>query len=242
MGRISELINQMILKLVESAEWTSANPTHINTFIQANSIDNPDFEAEVERLIKEGGGKGGKSEKIRADEKAKDNTKKIDTIKTKQENLLKGNIGKFQKFTQEQVGNISGIATNPIGFIFGRIGTKLVRGGVILGLILLVEQIINFALTEAMKPGRWLDRRLKISIDEQVLLFTRRKELADLRQGFKTVFVTASPFIRGQQGVIGSNLLFDHGGIPRSFQNKPQVIDSRGIKTGNTNIPGGSRR
>ena len=242
MGRISELVNQMIQKILESSEWTSANPTHINTFIQANAIDSPDFEKEIESLIKSGGGKGGKAEKVKGDEGAKNDKKKLDNIKVKQDQLLKGNIGKFQKFTSEQFGNISGVASNPLGFIFGKIGTKLVRGGVILGLILLVEQIVGFVISESMKPGRWLDRRLKIAIDEQVLLFTRRKELAELRQGFKTVFVTASPFIRGQAGVIGSNLLFDHGGIPKTFNNKPQVIDTVGNRTSNTNKPGGTRK
>ena len=50
MGKISELINQMIQRMLESSEWTSANPTHVNTFIQANSIDNPDFEREIKNL------------------------------------------------------------------------------------------------------------------------------------------------------------------------------------------------
>jgi hypothetical protein len=54
--------------------------------------------------------------------------------------------------------------------------------------------------------------------------------------------VTASPFIRGQAGVIGSNLLFDHGGIPKTFNNKPQVIDTVGNRTSNTNKPGGTRK
>ena len=70
------------------------------------------------------------------------------------DSLKKGNVGKFQKFTQEQFSNISGVANNPIGFLFGKIGTKLARGGVILGLVLLVEQIIHFSIAEMMKPRK----------------------------------------------------------------------------------------
>ena len=39
--------------MLESSEWTSANPTHTNTFIQANAVDNPDFEIEIKELMKE---------------------------------------------------------------------------------------------------------------------------------------------------------------------------------------------
>jgi hypothetical protein len=232
----------MIDKFVASSEWTSANPTHINTFIQANAIDSPDFEAEINRLIKEGGGKGSKGDKTRGEEKAKVDSKKLDTIKVQQDQLLSGNIGKLQKFTTQQFGTIRSISTNPIGFIFGKIGTKLVRGGVILGLVLLVEQIMQFALAEMMKPGRILDRRLKILIEEQQLTFTRRSELANLRQGFRTVFVTASPFIRGQKGTIGTNLMFQHNTGSKPYESKPQVITTEGRQTSNTNRPGGSRR
>jgi len=243
MGRISELINTMIQRMLESSEWTSAggNNPEINRFIQANAVDNPDFEHEIEKLVKDGG-PATKSDRIKSDEKSKENDKLITGIKDKQDQLLKGNVGKLKKFTSEQFGNVQGISRNPIGFIFGKIGTKLVRGGVVLGLILLVEQIVHFAIAEMMKPGRPLDRRLKIIAEEQVVLFTRRSELKELRQGFKTVFVTASPFIRGGEGAVSSNLQFAHGDISMTLNNKPHQISDRGRKTGNTNTPGGSRR
>jgi len=53
MGKISELINGMIQKILESAEWTSANPTHINTLIQVNAVENPDFEDEIKKILTE---------------------------------------------------------------------------------------------------------------------------------------------------------------------------------------------
>ena len=45
----------MIARVLESAEWTSADPTHINTLIQINAEDNPDFETEIKQLVREGG-------------------------------------------------------------------------------------------------------------------------------------------------------------------------------------------
>ena len=236
MGKISELINQMIQRMLESSEWTSANPTHINTFIQANSIDNPDFEREIKNLTSQ----GNDNTKVLTDEKSKENKKVIEKLDIDLDSLKKGNVGKFQKFTQEQFSNISGVANNPIGFLFGKIGTKLARGGVILGLVLLVEQIIHFSIAEMMKPGRILDRRLKVIIDDQIILFTRRNELAELRQGFRTVYVTASPFIRGNPGIIGSNLYIHNGGITKNFQ-QPHTINNISTATTNTNMPGGTR-
>ena len=110
----------------------------------------------------------------------------------------------------------------------------------ILGLVLLVEQIIHFSIAEMMKPGRILDRRLKVIIDDQIILFTRRNELAELRQGFRTVYVTASPFIRGNPGIIGSNLYIHNGGITKNFQ-QPHTINNISTATTNTNMPGGTR-
>ena len=44
---LSEQINRMIQTALESADFTSANPTHINHLIQINAIDNPDLEDEL---------------------------------------------------------------------------------------------------------------------------------------------------------------------------------------------------
>lgn len=227
----------MIQRILESAEWTSANPTHINRLIQVNQVDNPDFEADIQKLVEP----DSPTKDIISKEKTKENQEKIENVSNKITEFEKGNVGKIQKFSSEHFGNITSIANNPIGFIFGKIGSKFVRGGVIIGFILLVEQIVNFAIDEMMKPGRWLDRRLKVMIDEQVLIFTRRQELAELRQGFRTVFVTASPFIRGQQGVVGSNLFLHNGGITKDFQ-EPKYKSNVSIKTSNTGIGVGSQR
>ena len=53
MGKISEIINSMFKRSLESSEFTSASPGHINTLIAINDVDEPDFEAEIESLIKE---------------------------------------------------------------------------------------------------------------------------------------------------------------------------------------------
>jgi len=50
---LSETINRMMETILESAEFTSANPTHINRLIQINTLENPDLEKEIEEKVKE---------------------------------------------------------------------------------------------------------------------------------------------------------------------------------------------
>jgi hypothetical protein len=233
LGRISELINQMIESVLRTSEFTSASPGHINTFIQTNTIENPNFEEEIAKLVDKNGGGGTQAKKTELQEKSKESEKKLSLLEQELDSFSKGNVGKIQRFTSEQFGNIQQLSSNPLGFVLGKLGTKLARGGVIIGLIMLIEQIVHFVISESMKPGRWLDRRLKVTIEDQVLSFTRRNELAELRQGFRTVFVTASPFIRGQAGVVGSNLMFQHGTGSKPYETKPHVIDTHST-TGNT--------
>lgn len=225
--------------MLESSEWTSANPTHTNTFEQANALDNPDFEREILRLLKDGDGKGSIKDKNLSKEDKERELKKVSKLKDKLESLEKGPVGQVSKFSTEQMGNVTGIARNPVGFIFGKLGTKLIKGGVIIGLILLIEQIIQFIIAEGMKPNRWLDRRLRIRVEDQVLNFTRRQELADLRQGFRSVFITASPFMRGVQGNIGSSLAPPPGSdIARNFQDRPLVKSNRPTSTMKNTVNG----
>lgn len=233
MGRISELINQLVESILRNSEFTSASPGHINTFIQTNTTENPNFEEEIVKLLEKNGGVGTQAKKVELEEKSKESEKKLSFLEQELDSFSKGNVGKIQRFTSEQFGNIQQLSSNPLGFVLGKLGTKLVRGGVIIGLIMLIEQVVHFAISESMKPGRWLDRRLKVIIEDQVLSFTRRNELAELRQGFRTVFVTASPFIRGQAGIVGSNLMFQHNTGSKPYETKPQVIDTNSI-TGNT--------
>jgi hypothetical protein len=52
LGRFSDLINAMFQRSLESAEFTSASPGHINNLIQVNAIESPDFEAEIKKEVK----------------------------------------------------------------------------------------------------------------------------------------------------------------------------------------------
>lgn len=210
----------MIQRILESAEWTSASPGHINTLIGINATETPDFELDIKKLIKEETKNQFKTnddtEKIKK-EKDVDNT--IDQVKR----LKSGNVGDIEKFTSEQFSNVKSIAQNPFGFFMSTVFKKFAKGAGIAGIALLFIEIVKFIIDQLMQPGRALDTRFKKLIDKQILIFTDRKEQAELRQGFKEVRITTIQGLRGGAGQVGGNF-FTPNRIPINY------IDSRKLE------------
>ena len=207
MGKISELINQMIQRMLESSEWTSANPTHINTFIQANAIDNPDFEAEIESMMKENT-KTTSSDSSDTETAINDDVKKnVDSTKLKVDNMMSGNMGDIQKMSTEQFGNIRSVATNPFGFFTKTLLRKLRTGAGILFVVAIAIEVAKFLIEEMYKPGRAFDMRFREQIDKQIIQFTTRKEQEELRSGYRSLITTTIGGLRGNslRGQIGGN-------------------------------------
>lgn len=132
----------------------------------------------------------------------KDNVGKLEAV---DEDMLTGQIGDIQRMTNEQFGNVKQLATNPFAFVSGIFIKKLVRGGLIVGIALLIFEMIQFIIAELMKPGRWLDRRFRRIVQQEVLLFTEAQLQQELRQGFKEVRVTTMEGLRGGSGQVGGN-------------------------------------
>lgn len=181
----------------------------------------PDIEAEIEKILK-------KQEPTK-DSKQKDPTElkkenKIDEAVTDVEKFKAGNVGDLEKFTAEQFGNVRGLATNPFQFVIGTVFRKLAKGVGAVGFALLFMEIVKFIIEQLMQPGRLLDRRFKKLIDKQILIFTERREQAELRQGFKEVRVTTIHGLRGGMGQISGNL-FNPEGIQMNF------LDSRKLES-----------
>lgn len=188
----------MIQKILESAEWTSANPTHINTLIQVNAVDNPDLEADVKALIEEGGDK--KSSFKAPDEDVIKKDKQIKSVSDKIKVFDKGNVGEINRFTSEQFGNVRSLASNPSAFIFTTFLRKFAKGAGVVALALLIFEAVKFVINELMKPGRFLDRRFRRNIENEILAFRSREEKQKLNQGLSSVIVTTIGGLRGGQG------------------------------------------
>ena len=193
MGKFSELINQMIQRMLESAEFTSASPGHINTLIQVNAEDNPDFEAEIKKLIKDPS-KASTSEQVIEDKKQ---AKQLHNVEETIDIFKKGNIGEVQNFTSTQFDNVRSLAQNPSGFIMQTFFRKFAKGVGIVTLALLIWEAVQWIITELLKPGRLLDRRFKRDIRNEIIAFRRREEQQKIKQGFSSIIITTSPRLRG---------------------------------------------
>lgn len=235
MARISELINGMIQKMLESAEWTSANPTHINTLIQVNALEDPDFEEEIASLIREENDNitetntrpSAFQDEIKEKKKTRDFLTKFDEFD-------KGQVGEIQRLTSAQFGNVRALATNPVQFMMGTVFKKLSKGAGVIGLALIFMEVVKFIIAELLKPGRLLDRRFKRDIEREILAFRSREEKQKLRQGFNNIIITSIGGLRGGQGQIQSSRgLVANGGIDR-------VINNAFIQPGTSSVSDGS--
>ena len=217
----------MFQKSLESAEFTSASPGHINNLIQVNAIESPDFESEIKALIQE-------DKTIKTDtvptEAEMQQTKKLDGVVEKLDVFDKGNIGEVQRFSAEAFGNVKSLANNPTSFIFQTFMRKFAKGAGVVALALLIFEAVQWIIGELMKPGRWLDRRFRRDIEHEILAFRSREEKQKLNQGINSVIVTSIGGLRGGSGQTFYTQRSVKDGVslfPKNFT--PPVIAAQGI-------------
>lgn len=207
MGKISDLINQMFQRSLESAEFTSASPGHINNLIQVNAIESPDFEAEFKRIIDDQTKtvtQTSSEKDVVSSEKIK---KTVEETKLKMDDVLSSNLGDLKSLSTEQFGNITSLATNPFGFVTKTILAKLTKGAGVIFIIAIAVEVAKFLIDELFKPGRMFDMRFRAQIDKQIVQFLTRKEQEELRSGYKSLITTTIGGLRGGslRGQIGGN-------------------------------------
>ena len=161
------------------------------------------------------------------------------------EALKTGNVDKIHSMGQQQFGNIKKMAADPFQFIGGALMKKFgkfARAGIWGAIALLAMEVSKWVMDERMKPGRDLDRRFRRKAQDEIFLFTERKEQQELRQGFKEVRVTTLQGMRGvaSQGQVYGNL------FPGGFDIIPggHVDPKRSLPTPsvNANAGGGNLR
>ena len=205
MGKFSDLINSMIETVLNGAEFTSANPDHINELIAINTTENPDFEVEIKKLIKENsgtksGGVGDAGDQVKKDKKA------LTEVTGKVKLFEKGNMGEINNFTSSQMGNVRQIATDPTGFLIQTFMKKFAKGIGVIALAVIIMEAVKWIISELLKPGRMLDVRFKRDISKEIIAFRRREEQQKLKQGFSNLIITSSPRLRGGQGQVTNTL------------------------------------
>lgn len=219
---LADEINKMILKIVESLEITSANPTHTNVVRQANEMDKPDLEA----FIKE----------ERTDDSIKE-SRKIDTTIKKVEQFDNGKVGEIQRLSSQHFSNLKEFVSNPTGFIFQTFMKKFAKGVGIIALALLIFEAVKWIFNELFKPGRLWDLRFKRNIRDEIMFFRRREDQQKLKVGFSSIIVTSMPRLRAspnQAAQTVNTLDFVRTGDLGPLENigyDPMIYESSGVTT-----------
>lgn len=193
----------MIQRMLESAEFTSASPGHINTLIQVNAEDNPDFETEIKQLVKEN---GATTTSGKDDNNIKQQTKQTNANTKELKRLDKTNMAEINRLTSSQFGNIREIATDPTGFMVRTFLKRFAKGAGVIALAMIIFEAVKWVISEMLKPGRMLDIRFKRDINKEIIAFRRREEQQQIRQGFSSIIITTTPRLREGQGQITNTL------------------------------------
>lgn len=198
------------------AKITSASSEHVNTIFSLDEMEHPDFESEIYAIVHEkvnflqteiqnekklAGSKNGITD-------SRELEKEINKVNEELENLTKSPLGDLTTLTREQTRNLAQFSKDPFQFIFTRIFKKFGKGAGIIALATIIFSAVQLIISELMKPGRLLDRRFKRIAQDEIFLFNSTEDVAELRQGFRTVTITTIPFLRGSQlrGQISGNL------------------------------------
>jgi hypothetical protein len=219
----------MIDTVLNGAEFTSANPDHINELIAINTTENPDFEVEIKKLIKENsgtksGGVGDAGDQVKKDKKA------LTEVTGKVKLFEKGNMGEINNFTSSQMGNVRQMATDPTGFLIQTFMKKFAKGIGVIALAVIIMEAVKWIISELLKPGRMLDVRFKRDISKEIIAFRRREEQQKLKQGFSNLIITSSSRLRGGQGQVTNTLdMVRNNNFPENIGMAPIQIVASGV-------------
>jgi len=219
---LGDTINRMIEVALTGAKITSASPGHVNNVFLLEEMDHSDLEGEIRSIIEEEiafaeieaikapdnltGGDTADAAKLQ---------KEIEAVTEDFSNLKKSPFGDLADITGSQVANLQQFSKNPFQFMLANFLKKFAKGAGIIALATIIFAAVQLIISELLKPGRFLDRRFKRIAADEILLFNSREDVAELRQGFRTVTITTIPFLKGSQlrGQISGNL-YNPSAIP----------------------------
>ncbi|MCH7589527.1 hypothetical protein IIB34_00640 [PVC group bacterium] len=192
MGAFTDALRSFIETGLLASGWTSANP------LVTNKVKNLDFNPiDFEALLE-----GSATTK---------NNPEVKAMKEKIARYQEGPVEQLNKFSSAQFGNIKAMASNPIGFLVAMFSRTLIKVISVIGIVAIIAEIVRFAIMEALKPGRMLDRRFKRLAQDEIQIFWDHQEQQKLRQGFRDVRST-NPGLRGGMGMVNGNLFAHQSG------------------------------
>lgn len=184
----------MIQVMLESSEWTSANPTHINTFIQANALDNPDFENEIKNLIKT---------EVDTKKESIEETPKLDVSKLSEKDV--GGMLSKVGIKPENMSNLLSMTSGRggLGMLTKLGGIAGLAGPVAVGLM--VEPVTKAIIKELQRPGGFLDKRVKIDARNEAFAELDRQTRQNTRIGDRQVVIQQFEGFRNFEGFASTN-------------------------------------
>ena len=117
------------------------------------------------------------------------------------------NLKTIQKMSRTQFGNLQGFSANPVKFTAQKVLGQALKFIAPIAIALLIKEGVEFIIREGLKPGRFLDRRFKRNIEEELLQFMKRTDQQKLRQGFNRIIITAGQNQRGANPNLQTNTL-----------------------------------
>tara|TARA_B110000285_G_scaffold20516_1_gene19859 strand:+ start:275 stop:925 length:651 start_codon:yes stop_codon:yes gene_type:complete len=191
----------MIRGMLESSEWTSANPDHINTFIQANAVENPDFEKEIKNIL---------------NNSADSNPKSVQELKPQQLDISKlsekeigGMLGKVGINPQDIVkaglqgggGGLAGLGMAGVGRL-GTLASTVFPPALI---AIMVVQLLPAIIKGLQRPGGFLDKRIKIDARNESFAELDRQTRQNTRIGDRQVIIQQFEGFRNFEGFASTN-------------------------------------
>ncbi len=221
MASLQSIIYQMVLSMLREAQFTSANPTHINKFKGLTSgpasdigTDEEFAQAFAEIVRKELADLG-------LEESEEDLSQDLLDFEQKKT----GGISESQKVGLASKGLST--AQNPVNIVSQ--GLAFLPHAVLISFAISLAPFIFQQLT---RPGGPLDLRWKRMIDEEVNAFLSRQTQKDTELGFRQVIIQSKIGFTASNGVNNYNSIrgLREGGIDKERLDRIGMIDhSKGL-------------
>jgi len=182
----------MIEDALTNSEWTSASPGF------TNRIKNVNF-----TLTSEGDLATGLDETLPTTTKGQEIDDGLETV----DRYKESGVDQVSRYTNDQVGNLNSMVTNPFTFVMGAVTKGIVRGFGPPAFLIALGKLIETIIGALLEPGRPFDVRFREVAQQEILKFTDAQEQAKIRAGFAQIIVTTIGGLRGDsaQGKIGGN-------------------------------------
>jgi len=131
----------------------------------------------------------------------------LDDTKETTDRYKESGVDEVSRYTNDQVGNLTSMVSNPFTFVMGAVTKGIVKGFGPPAFLIALGKLIETIIGTLLAPGRPFDVRFREVAQDEILKFTLAQEQAEIRAGFRQIIVTSIGGLRGDaaEGKIGGN-------------------------------------